>query len=349
MRRLFLWLVIVLLAGLMAFRFLQRRQAKASRTIYEIQSVEGFPVKVAPAASGQFKLTRRVSGTIVGRAEAEIVPMIGEYVARVMVREGQRVDEGAIICELSRENPSASYQQARLAYDNAVREYDRISALFEKGAVSRQVFDGVTLARDIAKRNYDASERLLTLTSPIGGVVTELKAEPGRFAAPGMPLGKVVASDKLRLQVELPAGDRGLLETGTRCRVFADGSESSGRVERLAFSADKEARSFTAWIAIDERPDAVSFSPGLMAEAELYVLDLQEAMQVEPEALQRHGDRWFVYVVESDRARRVPVVLGGRNHAAAWIQSGLEAGAQVVVSGAEILEDGARVRIINAG
>ena len=51
-----------------------------------------------------------------------------------------------------------------------------------------------------------------------------------------------------------------------------------------------------------------------------------------------------VYVLESGRARLVPVELGARNGSDAWVRSGILEGTQVVVYPAAALRDGARVK-----
>ena len=55
-------------------------------------------------------------------------------------------------------------------------------------------------------------------------------------------------------------------------------------------------------------------------------------------------DRMAVFVLEGGRARLVPVDLGARNGNAAWIRSGLAAGAKVIVYPPATLSDGARVK-----
>lgn len=52
-----------------------------------------------------------------------------------------------------------------------------------------------------------------------------------------------------------------------------------------------------------------------------------------------------VYQVRESRARLTAVRLGGRNDAEAWVQAGLQHGAQVIVYPPAQLRDGERVRV----
>ncbi len=53
--------------------------------------------------------------------------------------------------------------------------------------------------------------------------------------------------------------------------------------------------------------------------------------------------RAAVFVVDSGRARLVPVTIGARNASVAWVQAGLAPGAEVIVYPPTTLDDGARV------
>ncbi|MGE5115723.1 MAG: efflux transporter periplasmic adaptor subunit, partial [Betaproteobacteria bacterium] len=56
-----------------------------------------------------------------------------------------------------------------------------------------------------------------------------------------------------------------------------------------------------------------------------------------------------VFAVEGGRARLVPVEIGARNGARAWVRSGLAAGTSVIVYPPATVDDGARVRVRDVG
>ncbi len=58
----------------------------------------------------------------------------------------------------------------------------------------------------------------------------------------------------------------------------------------------------------------------------------------------RDGDRFAVFVVEGGRARLRPVQIGARNGSQAWVRSGLDASAQVIVYPSAAVTDGVRVQ-----
>jgi len=337
------------LVSLMVYRFIQQRKPESTQTIAEIQAVEGYPVEVTKVKIQPFGMIRRYGGTVTGGEEASAVPAIGEYIKVIPVREGQQVSRDDAICELSRDNPAAGYRRGELALMNAERDLDRVQKLFDQGAVSKQTLDGVTLSRDLAKDGLANAEKLLYVRAPISGRITELTAEVGSFATPGIPLAKIVSNDYLRVRVDIPTGDRGLIMEGHGAVISGSGASRSGRVSRIADSADPKGRSFTTWIQLDERPDDRGFKPGMFVDVEIEVVKEDSAVTVASDALIRNGDGWRVFVVNQDRVRLTDVTVGGANPDAAWIRDGLPPNAIVVVSGANLLFDGAKIRVITKG
>ncbi len=345
MKKLILFILAAIITGLLIYRFVERRRADTTRTIAQIQAEEGYPVEVGDVTIGPFRMARSYTGTIVGGKQSVVISSLSEHVSRVLVAEGQYVDKDQVICELSSDNPSASHARAQLALNNAEKEFKRVQKLFEEGAVSQQVLDGVKLQRDLAREALEVSEQLLNLRSPISGVVTELEAEAGKLVMPGEPLAKVVSTEKARVEIQVPARDRKLIKPGALCTVTMDGVSTSGKVQRISLSADPQSRSFTAWITLDDRTRSHIFSPGLLVDVSIRTLDMKDALLVSPDALFREGERWSVYTVDEDTARLHDVDLGGISADIAWIRSGLKPGEKVVVSGSNLLFDGAPVRI----
>ena len=84
---------------------------------------------------------------------------------------------------------------------------------------------------------------------------------------------------------------------------------------------------------------------GYRVEVRIVIWEAADVVKVPTSALVRQGDRWAVFVVDGDRIRRVTVAVGQRNAEEAEIQSGLEAGAQVVVHPNDRVVDGALVEV----
>ena len=58
----------------------------------------------------------------------------------------------------------AGLEQAEANYVNAKADYDRMKALYEADAISKQVFDGMTLKFQVAKTQYETAKEQFRLT-----------------------------------------------------------------------------------------------------------------------------------------------------------------------------------------
>ena len=162
----------------------------------------------------------------------------------------------------------------------------------------------------------------------------------------GMPVAKIVSNEKARVQVQIPAQDRELIKSGAACEISTDGATISGKVKRISTSADPEDRSFTTWINLSEKTKSYNFSPGLMVDVSINILDLKEAVIVTPDALIREGEKWFIYSVNGNQVMLHNVEIGGQTADAIMIKSGIDPGTIVVTRGANLLYDGAQIRIV---
>ena len=346
MKRIVLFILSVILIALLIYRFAEKRSEEATRTISMIQAEEGYPVQVGKASLSRFSMSREYNGTIVGGKQSIVVSMISEHISKVLVQEGQYVQKDQVICELSRDNPQASYAKAKLASENIEKEFERVRKLFEEGAVSQQILDGIQLQRDLATEGLKTVEQLLTIRSPFSGRIAELDAEVGKLAMPGEPLTKVISDENVRVKVEIPSSDRDLVKKNAPCRIISGNIECDGKVKSISLSADSKSRAFSVWIGFNERQKNALFSPGLLVEVEIRVLDVEDAIIVDPAAMVRDGENWFVYVVDENIVGRRDVTVGGFIPDAVWIKDGLDAETVVVVSGMNLLHHGAPIRIV---
>ncbi len=278
-----------------------------------------------------------------GRAEAELRSTAATaQLARV--ERGRQRDLSA--AQLStRQALDAAESNARAA-EEAVRAAEFAVA----GA--RSQFDQAT-ARLMAP-TLEASGRVLTLTAP--AVVLKRLRESESVVAAGEPLLEIgnpavdleIVSDLLstdavrvkpgaKVRVEQWGGDRVLVATVRRVEPsgFTKISALGVEEQRVNVVMDFEDPA-EAWNALGD---------GYRVEVRIVIWEAADVVKVPTSGLVRQGDEWAVFVVDGDRIRRVTVAVGQRNAEEAEIQSGLDAGAQVVVHPNDQVADGALVEV----
>jgi len=182
------------------------------------------------------------SGYVTARRQATVSAKITGKVTEVLIEEGQRVTEGAVLARLDPTEARAqlSLNQAQLTaarstlgeiralLAQAERDYTRQQELMRRDLVSAQSLDAALAQRDmlrarlvsaqeqvrVAEENVDVAQVQLDNTvirAPFSGVVTAKTAQPGEMISPVSAgggftrtgIGTIVDMDSLEIQVDV--------------------------------------------------------------------------------------------------------------------------------------------------
>ena len=182
------------------------------------------------------------SGYVTARRQATVSAKITGKVIEVLIEEGQRVEEGAVLARLDPTEARAqlSLTQAQLTaarsqlgeiraqLGQAERDHARQQELMRRDLVSAQSLDAALAQRDmlrarlvsaeeqvrVGKESVDVAQVQLDNTvirAPFGGVVTAKAAQPGEMISPVSAgggftrtgIGTIVDMDSLEIQVDV--------------------------------------------------------------------------------------------------------------------------------------------------
>ena len=200
--------------------------------------------------------------------------------------------------------------------------------------------------------------------APFDGVVTEKAAEVGEIVAPSsiggsMARGSIVTlADWASLQAEVDVAETqiGRVKAGQRAAITVDAFKetvSPGKVRRILPRADRSKATVKVrvdFVARDDRvlPDMgvrVKFLPD-DAPAGVETGAVKDKVVIAKAALQGTDSAAFVWVVNDGAASKRSVEVVGAAGDTVEVKSGVSAGEQIVVRGAENLrEDKQKVRV----
>ncbi len=186
---------------------------------------------------------------------------------------------------------------------------------------------------------------VMTITSPIGGVIQELMVRAGMSLAPGMTLARINGLGTLWLEVAVPEVHAALLSPGRGVKTtFAayPGETFDGRVAVVLPETSRETRTLRVRIELPNRGGKLK--AGMFAQAAISGAQ-QEALVVPSEAVIRTGQRALVFVAgeQAGRFSPVEVELGREVGGKLVVLRGLSEGQQVVVSGQFLIDSEASV------
>ncbi|MFZ6050251.1 efflux RND transporter periplasmic adaptor subunit [Pseudomonas sp. CR3202] len=205
-----------------------------------------------------------------------------------------------------------------------------------------------TLIERVERRGKTA--QVMTLTSPIGGVIRELDVRPGMALSAGQTLARINGIGRVWLEVAIPEAQAGSLKLGQRVEArlpALPGEVIQGVLSALLPEADPQSRTLRVRIELDN--GAGRMRPGMTAEVRLNQQGLGDALLLPSEAVIRTGKRALVMLAEENGGfRPVEVQLGQESDGQTAVLAGLQAGQRVVASGQFLIDSEASLRGIEA-
>jgi multidrug efflux system membrane fusion protein len=296
------------------------------------------------------------SGVLSSKQISKLSFKTGGIISRFLVDEGVAVKKGQVLATLELTEISAQVNQARVAFEKAGRDLERVKNLFADSVVTLELLQDATSAYDAALDNKKIAEfnlRYSQITAPSNGKIIGRLAEENELTGPGMPVLIFTAqgSDEWVVKTGVSDKDRVAIKKGDLATVTFDafgGREFTGEVTQLAELADQTSGTFEVELTVN--PDDAGFINGLVAAVKINSSTTQTVSLLPPNAVtEADGMKGFVYVVNSENstAKKVAVTICYVKNSEIAVLEPLNKMGKVIVKGAAYLEDGARVEIRN--
>lgn len=351
MKRVIVIIAVLLIAVVVLFvgiHQIKKAQVELPKSIGQLQEEKGVPVEVSRVRTGTFTLSRTYLGTVEGGLQGDVLASIMEKIVDIPVKVGDRVKKGDIVCQLDTKAAIAQYNQAELAFKDAQRDAERMKKLYEAGAISQQMLEKVELGRDIAEQNLKSSSDVVTLTTPISGVVTDVFYHIGETTGMGEPVVRI--ADLSRIKVKFPVNheDRKRIKTDTPAflRINGDGEmEIPAAISEVSLSADPKSRLFNVWVVAENYNELLH--PGLLVDVRLEIIRKSGVTLLPRNAILTRNEQVGVFTVsDNNRAKFTLLELGLENSSEIEVLEGLTPGQTIVINGQNNLSDGKLVNIV---
>ncbi|MDH4583090.1 efflux RND transporter periplasmic adaptor subunit [Pseudomonas sp. BN415] len=187
---------------------------------------------------------------------------------------------------------------------------------------------------------------VITLNSPIAGVVQQLEVRTGMAVAAGTTLVRINGLNSVWLSLAVPEAEAGAIAQGqaveARLPAFP-GEVLAGTLDAILPETNQDSRTLRMRV---ELPNADGrLRPGMTAQVRLNRSTDQNVLWLPSEAIIRTGRRALVMVAEEGgRYRPVEIRLGPESADRTVVTQGLTEGQQVVASGQFLLDSEASLK-----
>jgi multidrug efflux system membrane fusion protein len=376
--RIVVYVVLVAALGLIVWKIYTNQKLNAANSASQAAALMSRPIPVQVTAVEQrpMPIFRTALGTVIPYMSVTVKARVSGELLPVKFTEGQQVRKGETILAIDPKPYQAALDQAKgtLAHDeallkNAQAEYARYKALFEAGVVSKESMQGYESAQgqylgaiESDKAAIQTAQLQLnwcTIQSPIDGRIGLRLVDPGNLVAAGTTNLVVINQfEPIAVNFTLPQDQLPpvleKLRAAKRMPVVAFNQADTAKLANgTLLTADNQIDTTTGTgklKAVFDNKDQALF-PNQFVNIHLIMEDRPNALVVPSSAIQTGNQGAFVWVVDTDAAKKtstariqtVKVALAEGQFTI--LDSGLEPGQQVVVDGADRLRAGQTVTI----
>jgi membrane fusion protein (multidrug efflux system) len=310
----------------------------------------GGPVIVVAEAVTREPLVSSVEalGTALASESVTLTASLTETVRRISFEDGDFVEKGTVLVELTDDEEGAQLAEARANLSDARNQLKRLRDLDARGIAAASDVDEAQAAADAAQARLDSVRARLEdrlIRAPFTGVLGFRQVSLGTLLKPGDAITTIDDVAKIKLDFTVPETVIAIMQAGRKIyasSVAYPDREFEGIVTAVGSRVDPVTRAVTvrATIPNDDR----ALRPGMLLTVRV-VTNERDALSVPERSVVQMRDGAYIYVIGPDRmAARTVVELGMRQGGMVEIVAGLTEGAQVVTEGVIKLRDGATIQ-----
>ncbi len=371
-RRLWVWIVVLLIFGL-AFWWVLSKKSATSTAGPMGRGGFGGPVTITTvtASKGQIGVYLNAIGTVTPVYTASIVSQVTGQVVAVHYREGQTVQKGDPLVDIDARPYEATLKVAEGTLerdthilDQAQMDLERYQAALARNAIARQQVDDQgkivlqdkgTVKLDQGNVDFDRVQvGFCHIAAPIAGRVGLRLVDPGNLVTASGGTTLAVITQLQPITVIFTISEDSLQQVLAQLRkkqtleVHAlDRAQSHMIASGKLLTTDNLIDTTTGTVkmrAIFDNKDSALF-PNQFVNTRLLVNTLHDVTLIDSSAIQHNGTQAFVWVIQDGKAHTRNITTGATDNNLTQV-TGLNPGEVVADSSFEKLQNDAKVNIV---
>jgi membrane fusion protein (multidrug efflux system) len=290
-------------------------------------------------------------GTAQANESVTLSAKVTDTVRRVNFEDGDYVEAGAVLVELTNQEEQAGLAEARANLDDAESQLRRFQDLSTRGLAAGSDLDAARARAAAMQARYNsivARLRDRLIQAPFAGVLGFRQVSPGTLLTPNTTITSIDDVSIIKLDFTVPETFIGAMNLGAQVvakSVSFPDREFTGTVRTVGSRVDPVTRAITvrAHIPNDDRV----LHPGMLLTVEVVTAE-RTALVVPEGAVFQVQNRAYVYRLDGESARQQQIEVGGRSFGVVEVLSGLAEGDVIVTEGIVKLRDGSPVRVEDA-
>ena len=285
-------------------------------------------------------------GTTRANESVTIAAKVTDTVSRVNFEDGQIVEEGTVLVELTNNEQSALLDEAEANLIDARNQARRLQMLAAENSIPLSQLDEALARLSAAEARFQSTVARLEdrlITAPFAGLLGFRKVSEGTLVTPGSEITTLDDINVIKLDFSIPEVYLDLVSEGLE--LVAQSSAFPERrfeatVRTIGSRVDENTRAATIRAHIDN-PDHI-LKPGMLLTVHLTTAT-RSALMVPENSLMQRSSQVFVYTITDDQAEMLQIKAGVRRDGWIEVLGGLDEGQQVITDGVIKIRNGSPV------
>lgn len=308
-----------------------------------------------------------ITGSVQPERRADLRAEVSAVVLQVLKENGDSVRRGDLLVRIddtaireSLASAEAATRAANQAYEQAERQFQRMTTLRKSGMTSTQQLEDSEIHRNNAQSDLEAAKtravqahqqlQRTEARAPFDGIVSDRKVSAGDTAQIGKELVKVIDPASMRFEGLVSADSIGSVKAGQAVVFRVNGygeQEFSGKVRRVNPAANATTRQVEVLVDFTDRKQPKL--AGLYAEGRVET-GSTTSLTIPATALVRDGEKAAAWRMKDSKLQKVSLNIGDRDPRSGdfVLKGGLDEGDQLLRHPSATLKDGQKVEMAAA-
>ncbi|HEX2867443.1 MAG TPA: efflux RND transporter periplasmic adaptor subunit [Ignavibacteriales bacterium] len=320
-----------------------------------------------------------LTGTISALKDQILYSKISERITDLKVKAGDRIGQGETILTQYNAILSQGLDAAKANVNNAQAQMElteqnfaRMQRLFNQRAISPQQFEQVTAQRKAAQSAFEAAQAQLKqaieqvensiIKAPFDGMVAAVFVDQNQMLTSGMQVAQIIDPSTMISKVRVSSRDISFIKPGQEVIVSIPSipeRKYEGKVTVIDRAVDPVSKTLEAEIVITDADSRIK--SGMYGEFMIATNSITNSVIIPETALlsqtevrinkqtgtQEPVRKYFLFIVNGQKARMKEVKVGLISEGRAQITEGVKMNDKVIIVGNNVVQEGQTVNIID--
>ncbi|MCZ6693540.1 MAG: efflux RND transporter periplasmic adaptor subunit [Bacteroidetes bacterium] len=331
------------------------------------------PVRFQTVAEAGGQMTRIFSGVAQPGFETKLSFKVSGTIQQFDAKVGQQLKAGELIAAIDAsdyrlylEDARATVKNADAVEDNAERNFERFTLLYENNNASLSDYEAAQSAYESAKASEKSAKQRRKLAelqvsytklyAPVNGVIADVFVEKNENVQAGQRIVVLNSDSDIEVNVAIPELYISRVKVGNKVKIIftvISDKEYSGIVSEVSFTTGRAQTTYPVIIKITDPDDQIR--PGMAVDVFFKFIyeEFEDKMIVSAFAVSEDVEGKFVFVINPDQSapefgsiEKRSVTIGQLTNDGIEILTGLKEGDRVVTAGVSKITDGMKVKIL---